>query len=95
MSSTIEDGGNAFPTVAPRMTQHGHMSWGADTVGMSLRDWFAGQVLGGLGSALNTSEGTKLLVNSCHQHDVTPAQVIAITAYQIADAMIAERKVKL
>jgi hypothetical protein len=44
MSDEINDGGSAFPAMAPG---------GYCTPGMSLRDWFAGQALQGLLAARN------------------------------------------
>lgn len=65
--SQIDDGGTAFPTVNGRL-------------GMTLRDWFAGQALAalphiGCGADLN-------------------AQEIALASYQLADAMLAARQKK-
>lgn len=45
--SNPDDGGPAFPTTAPRVDQHGHAHMSADSAGMSLRDWFAGQAMAG------------------------------------------------
>lgn len=47
----------------------------ADRSGMSLRDWFAGQALAGLAAS---------------PMDM-PAEAYGLTAYAIADAMLAER----
>lgn len=93
--SKIEDGGPAFPTFAIQFHQgpHGtsYTSAVKDKDGMSLRDWFAGQAACALGSALNTIEGSRLLIKASSEHDALPAELIAVTAYQIADAMLAER----
>lgn len=56
------DGGPAFPATG--------------TVGMSLRDWFAGQALAGM------------LADSNLDH---PSEVYAERVYLLADAMLAER----
>lgn len=94
--SETEDGGPAFPTKGPPhkvITAHGE-HYEDENHGMSLRDYFAGQVVGALGSALNTVEGSKLLIQASSEHDASPANLIAVTAYQIADAMLSARKAK-
>ena len=84
------DGGPAFPSVPHHETVKG-ADWGGmsghDLItehvngrrGMSLRDWFAGQVVNGI----------------CHGlvHGIRPADIVNLTrdAYGIADAMLAER----
>lgn len=71
--STPNDGGPAFPwreeDGAGGYNQH---------VGMSLRDWFAGQVLCGLHA------------NTTINRDVSDMEVAA-ACYTLADAMLAER----
>lgn len=80
MSKDNEDGGMAFPHVELRENT---ASWPAKSfdevrhAGMSLRDWFAGQALAGM---LNSKALAHL------NYDVQAA-----TAYQYADAMLAER----
>lgn len=64
-----DDGGPAFPTGS--IGSH---------IGMSLRDWFAGQVLNGV-----ISEG-KL-------HPDTMESEIAQSCYEVADAMLEAQKV--
>ena len=75
MSDEIDDGGNAFPSMLPG----GHYQ----TTGMSLRDWFAGQVLS------SSWEGR-------FPHDIVPptSQRIAEACYEIADAMLRAREAK-
>ena len=65
------DGGQAFP--------HGDPTHGGD-IGMSLRDYFAGQVAIGLTLAASIADG-KLLSQS----------LIGEAAYTIADAMLETR----
>ena len=67
MSDTTDNGGSAFP-----------VKWlnGSIDEGMSLRDYFAGQVLAG-------NLGNPWASNS---------DDIAVRCYQIADAMLAARK---
>lgn len=68
----INDGGPAFPG-QPWPNKTGVYE---KAPGMSLRDWFAGQALGGsLGGS----------------HSFPPALVVAQFAYEYADAMLAER----
>lgn len=80
-----DDGGPAFPTFANNA--HG----GLDAVGsgMSLRDWFAGQALAGLGDWTPLEE-------DLNHPDWTSLRAIrrrrAEWAYAQADAMLATRK---
>ena len=71
----IDHGGFAFPTQAICTPAGDVMSSGDD--GMTLRDWFAGQVL---------SNG------ALHADAINEAYVLARAAYLIADAMIVARK---
>lgn len=70
MSDSIDDGGPAFPS--PHYNND-------ELSGMSLRDYFAGQIVAGL------------LANSSYE-DYRPAP-LAMSAYEVADAMIVARKV--
>lgn len=75
--SAINDGGPAFPN-----TQDAS-KWGSWDTGMSLRDYFAAKAMLGIytmvaGSAHTVSSGQ-------------PEQDIALQAYAMADAMLAER----
>lgn len=54
-----------------------------DPTGMTLRDWFAGQALGIMNTALDQGYWSP---------GENPNKEIAEAAYQIADAMIAERE---
>lgn len=71
-------GGSAFPVP---MSPQSQINQGGEPfqVGMTLRDWFAGQALNGL---LAQSGGTAV---------TSTAAFGAAWAYQMADAMIAER----
>lgn len=75
------DGGPAFPMPASEHSQGGHF----EQLGMSLRDWFAGQAIPAVirqcASDLSWNNPDKL----------TPAQYFARTAYEVADAMLAAR----
>jgi hypothetical protein len=72
---TQKNGGPAYPT-------YYHPTEGFDREGMTLRDWFAGQALGGIlaGYHANPNMG-----------GVSPP-MWAEDAYQYADAMLAQRE---
>ena len=72
--SKIDDGGQAFPQSGLR-TEEGVLY--APMLGMTLRDWFAGQALVG---CLAHYGATKLDLH-----------LLAMDVYAIADAMLAER----
>lgn len=76
--NTKKDGGAAFP--ASFETTNGYPRW-HESVGMTLRDWFAGQALDGLLSS-NATYGGK----------TDDRASLAADAYAYADAMIAERE---
>lgn len=74
----VEDGGRAFPF--HELSQEEAAALGgvrAQHLGMSLRDWFAGQALGGMLAS--------------RYPPTTPAKAVLL-AYEVADAMLAERK---
>lgn len=74
--SAKTNGGPAFP--AQPIYQHPHGATGMSSQeGMTLRDWFAGQALGGM---LGGTPGSHLQEEAC-----------AKAAYSYADAMLAER----
>lgn len=64
MSTEKKDGGPTFPT-----------EWGQD--GLTIRDWFAGQMLPRMGTGWPNDENKMLLARRC---------------YEIADAMLAARE---
>lgn len=79
----VNTGGPAFP-VFPE-TGGGHA---AAFQGMNLRDYFAAKAMQGLlsdGSAINEDTGKKLSIPD-------DAALIAVVAYDIADAMLKARK---
>lgn len=78
MGEVKHDGGPAFPMPASETSIGGHY----EQLGMSLRDWFAGQFLCGQMSFSPRDSFEKL-----HMPDE-----VAERAYQFADAMIAARK---
>jgi len=83
---TINDGGQAFPvqvTVSPM---------GIPFPG-NLRDWFAGQALmGELTAASIDGNHFKLWCVAADTEGVSMAEHIAREAYDMADAMLAERE---
>jgi hypothetical protein len=79
--TTKDDGGPAFPCAEGETTMRQE--------GMTLRDWFAGQSLAGIGTWLppgRTEEGTLSVAQPWRQRELR-----AEWAYRQADAMIAER----
>lgn len=73
--SKRDDGGHAFPLEHPGCPP-----------GMSLRDWFAGQVIGGIcANPINAGRIREIGVAQW-QEDISAG------AYQIADQMLAARK---
>lgn len=72
--SRRDDGGTAFPVSIPGCGDNGQQ-------GMSLRDWFAGQALAGLCTALIS-------------HTRDEREGIVERAYAMADAMLSEREVE-
>ena len=79
MSAQIDDGGPAFPVpLLPGETWIGPGS----PLGMTLRDWFAGQALNGYLASWETNNAP----------DFYETDHVAKTAYTYADAMIEARK---
>lgn len=83
------DGGPAFPSLQ-EISQFDEAKARYVAVylpfgGMSLRDWFAGMALGALVADMERWNGDR------RRHDPMPVSVVAESAYQVADAMIAAR----
>lgn len=79
----MKDGGPAFPQVwHPDMGFDPNMT----PMGMSLRDYFAGQVLAG--PVTLTEED----MDNIAYREIDEADYISEWAYLVADAMLAERK---
>jgi len=79
MSGTVkDDGGPAFAAIGVGPSGDVYHE-----VGMSLRDWFAGQVLAGMCANPSTER-------SRAKHEELE-QKIAFVSYRLADAMLAER----
>ena len=82
--SAKDDGGPAFP--------QGPDSHDSTASGMTLRQWYAGEAMKGLISALHTEAGAKALQNVATGGLISAAQALAILALSYADALIAEEK---
>lgn len=83
MNTVKDDGGPAFPGFAPMPGS----SFVHSDEGMSLRDWFAGQIISGLFANADLSKYTS-------DEGYAPGDVerdYVSTAYRAADAMIAAR----
>lgn len=57
----------------------------AMAAGMTLRDWFAGQVIAAIFSSPGLNPAAK-------EAGITPTRCAAVSAYQLADAMLEARK---
>jgi hypothetical protein len=78
------DGGNAFPSGPQVMGPDGR--WGEPwDAGMSLRDWFAGQMLNGLAPRIFDQGYPQKM-------ELVEVQWAVASAYLLADAMLAERE---
>lgn len=89
MSDKIDDGGPAFP-----VPEENYMSDGSySNTGMTLRDWFAGQAIPELIRIVERATAGRDDVPDSTAGKVA-AKVVAIQAYQMADAMIQARKAK-
>lgn len=88
MNSTTNDGGPAFPVTASTGDPRDGV-YCRD--GMSLRDWFAGQALAGYARSLLTQYASDVLCKLNERHGVSTSDTIATMAYELSDAMLAER----
>ena len=80
-----DDGGNAFPSkFSLGIDGYGNEVFGAEQ-GMSLRDWFAGQIAA---AAVTNAEGLGSIAATDRRKMFGQA---ASLAYEFADAMLAER----
>lgn len=79
----IDDGGVAFPKVVSEATSE-------VDAGMSLRDYYVGIAMGHL--ITSTTGSVESLIKFCGKQGVHPADQLAITSYQLADAMIKEKR---
>lgn len=84
-TTPINDGGPAFPFAKEMATISGLQF----STGMTLRDWFAGKVLDG--------SDISAVMREALEAGATPdefSQALSMSAYKIADAMLAAREVK-
>lgn len=58
--------------------------------GMSLRDWFAGQALSGLLANVDVTRNSRDVKTG--SESILPVHALGISAYYLADAMLAERE---
>ena len=79
-----ENGGQAFPTKTS--SANGHTS---GEEGMTLRDYFASAVMQ---SQFSFAEAIKEVPLAAKKHGMTSKQYIAFACYEIADAMLEERR---
>jgi len=88
----MKDGGSAFPKIGAVLNvdnpQFNFERW--NRPGMSLRDWFAGQFAGTLTKAMTIQIQSGNFTEPQYEHEL--AQLIARAAYEVADAMLAERE---
>ena len=87
---TKNDGGPAFP----QMTAHADVSGAISGIiqahpGLTIRDWFAGQLLSGMGSM--SSEQIRRTEALAMTKGKTTARCLAESAYEMADAMLKAR----
>lgn len=85
------------PPAFPHVTQSKRA--GSDTIythvseGMSLRDWFAGQLAAAeVASAGAHKFAAEALIEAANEAGQTIEERIAFNAYRVADAMLTERK---
>ncbi len=88
----MKDGGPAFPNRFAEFEDGGvgRLVGVSDHPGMSLRDWFAGMAMAGWFNVFD-----KELLTQAKREGMDGAelnQTIAAAAYEIADAMLAERE---
>jgi len=81
------DGGPAFPLV-----ENDGRGGEFVAVGMSLRDYLAGQALQGLWSAMADGDAFVALMTQADKAGITAEELMANRAYKQADAMLKERE---
>lgn len=76
------------PLNEPAFPNTGNSNWGMDpTLGMTLRDWFAGQALSGVISATSSGNNFPMM----REDEVSMEPAMARAAYLMADAMLTAR----
>lgn len=93
---SVNDGGPAFPHGPLGDTMHGEEGrvWHQFPAGagMTLRDYFAGQAIAGVIRSTVEADSAAVLSESADATGLAIEQVIARSAYEIADAMLAARE---
>lgn len=74
------DGGPAFPTPTPNSNH-----------GMSLRDWFAGQVLAGILASMTSEKLRDVMLDLADDACVSLETHLSLAALDFADAMLKAR----
>lgn len=78
----------AFPS-GTLLDRNGEIVFGE--YGMSLRDWLAGQAIAGGLARQSLPEGDLTKLFGEYRVNIKREEIIAVDAYRIADAMLAER----
>lgn len=87
MSNKIKDGGRAFPSTRESCVEGLLVT--THYPGMSLRDYFAAKAM----QAAFAGDGALMIAEIDERYDETNwAEVVSANAYEMADAMIAERE---
>ena len=87
--SKIDTGGAAFPcNVETTFNSCGVPMTVVD--GMSLRDWFAGKVAPSVRSTF--FDNTDVFSEICKERGFGPCKVVAMASYELADALVAEKR---
>ena len=86
------NGGPVFPTSRGHFTTDGKMLSADWMPGMTLRDWFAGQAMAALVGDVTTFMRATTVIHGEPCDSAAPgARVVVKLAYELADAMLAER----
>ena len=86
-----KDGGPAFPNTITSEPEGRLFPEGFGYGGMSLRDYFAGQMLNAIASS---DEGSAKVFEIAKYNSIPSSEAAAIMAYAQADAMLEERNKK-
>lgn len=94
-----DDGGPAFPTLKLAQSSEGRLLTYNENAGMSLRDWFAGMamqatVIASLAYALRPRDPREGIGSGGGGRAGDPGADLARNAYDLADAMLAQRAKK-
>lgn len=89
-SKKIDDGGHAYPVCFEGGQNNGDSPY--FHTGMSLRDWFAGQVLPNVLNQVMALDSAEYGSIAVRLGAANSRSLIGLMAYEYADAMIAARK---